>query len=223
MNRGLAIALCIALSGALSACGGGGGRYNPPPRQPSALPRDYAPPTSAETRACLADLDRDRIDYRRLPDQYFAGGCNATGAIQLLDIGVPVTGLKSMRCGLARAFTGWVRNAVAPAAHQMLGSDLVGVTTYGTYACRATIGTATARLSGHAIANAVDVAGFELADGRRVTVLGDWNGEDPQARAFLRVVRQSACRRFGTVLSPDYNSAHHNHLHLEDDHANFCR
>jgi hypothetical protein len=29
------------------------------------------------------------------------------------------------------------------------------------------------------------------------------------------VVQQSACKRFDTVLGPDYNSAHHDHLHLE--------
>ncbi|MGF1954234.1 extensin family protein, partial [Lactococcus lactis] len=90
----------------------------------------------------------------------------------------------------------------------------VRVESFGTYACRATIGTATTRLSGHAIANAVDIGGFILADGRRVTVLADWNGPDPAVREFLRVVHASACKRFGTVLSPDYNAAHRNHFHL---------
>ncbi|MFA5967866.1 MAG: extensin family protein [Sphingomonas sp.] len=221
MKRGVVIASGLLLA----ACGGGGPDRRPPPRQVSSYPKNWTPPTSGETRACEADLDRDRIDYRPLPDQFFSGGCQATGAVQLIDIGVPVTGLKAMRCGLARDFSGWVRNAVAPAARQILGSDLVRVETYGTYACRNVIGTSSAsnRLSGHAIANAVDVAGFVLEDGQRVTILGDWQSISPERREFLRVIRQSACRRFGTVLSPDYNTAHRNHLHLEDDHANFCR
>ena len=42
-------------------------------------------------------------------------------------------------------------------------------------------------------------------------------------RRFLETIHASACKRFGTVLSPAYNAAHHNHLHLEDDRANFCR
>ena len=79
------------------------------------------------------------------------------------------------------------------------------------------------RLSGHAIANAADVGAFVLADGRRIGVLGGRTSPDPAAREFLQAVRRSACRRFGTVLSPDYNAAHANHLHVEDDAAGFCR
>lgn len=215
--------MCLALTG----CFGGAEDYQPPPRPRtgSTLPNSWTPPDRSDTRACLADLDRDRIDYRVLPDQSFGGGCQISGAVQLIDIGVPVTGLKAMRCGLAEAFSGWVRHAVAPAARQILRSDLVRVETFGTYACRNVIGNSYSsnRLSGHAIANAVDVSGFVLDDGRRVTVLNGWNSADRDEREFLRVIHQSACRRFGTVLSPDYNAAHHNHLHLEDDHANYCR
>ncbi len=143
--------------------------------------------------------------------------------MQLLDSGVPVSNLKAMRCGLAEEFIGWTRNAVAPAAYQMLGSRLAKVETFGTYACRNTIGTASERLSGHALANAVDVSAFVLEDGRRISIEGDWRSDNDEVRRFLDVIHASACKRFGTVLSPDYNAAHHNHLHLEDDHKSFCR
>ena len=56
--------------------------------------------------------------------------------------------------------------------------------------------------------------GFELADGRRISVLRDWQGR-PQDAAFLRAARDAACRVFSTVLSPDYNAAHRDHLHLD--------
>jgi hypothetical protein len=145
--------------------------------------------------------------------------------VKLVDIGVPVANLTAVRCGAARAFIGWTRNAVAPAAYQMLGSELARVDSMGSYACRNVVGSArnVSRRSGHAIANAIDVGGFVLKDGRRITVLNDWNSSDPQVRQFLQTIRASACKRFGTVLSPDYNAAHRNHLHLEDDRANFCR
>ncbi|HEX8556064.1 MAG TPA: extensin family protein [Sphingomonas sp.] len=110
---------------------------------------------------------------------------------------------------------------MAPAAYQMLGSELVRVDTLGSYACRNVAGRD--RRSGHAIANAIDVAGIRLKDGRRLTVAADWNGDDERVRDFWRTLRRSACRRFGTVLSPDYNAAHADHLHLEDDRAQFCR
>ena len=42
-----------------------------------------------------------------------------------------------------------------------------------------------------------------------------WHGGTASERQFLRTVQQSACKRFDTVLGPEYNSAHHDHLHLE--------
>jgi hypothetical protein len=190
-----------------------------------AAPRETTLPSARETAQCHADLRREGVDFRVLPDRDYGGGCGVHGAVQLLDIGVPVTGVTAMRCGTARAFAGWIRNAVAPGAYQMLGSELARVEGMGSYACRHVVGSVrnAGRLSGHAVANAVDVGGFVLNDGRRVTVLRDWNGPDAQARDFLRAVHRSACRRFGTVLSPGYNAAHANHLHLEDDRTGFCR
>lgn len=217
------ITSCLLIGALLAGCGGGERR--PPPRPAGARPVTLDLPTSRATEACFADLSRDRLRFSPLPDRDYGGGCRVVGAVQLIDIGVPVTHITAMRCGLARAFTGWVRGAVAPAARQLLGSDLVRVESMGTYACRAVAGTAAgaARLSGHAIANAVDVSGFVLQDGRRITLAAGWQSEDPAVRDFLRTIRGSACRRFGTVLSPDYNAAHRDHLHLEDDGAGFCR
>lgn len=215
--------LGFVLSGCLFG-GGGNDRLPPPPRRPAgAPPITLNLPTSRETQQCYADLSREEVRYSPLPDRDYGGGCTVIGAVQLIDIGVPVTGLKAMRCGLAEEFIGWTRNAVAPAAFQILGSRLVKIETFGTYACRNTIGTATERLSGHALANAVDVSAFILEDGRRVSIENDWRSDDADIRRFFEAIHTSACKRFGTVLSPDYNWAHHNHLHLEDDHKSFCR
>ncbi len=203
----------------LSGCIFGGG-HKPPSDQRRAA---AAGPSARQTQMCHADLTRIGVAFNALPNRDRGGGCSTIGTVQLLDIGVPVTNLGAMRCGLARTFSAWARNAVAPAARQILGSDLVKIETFGTYACRAVVGVASNRLSGHAIANAVDISAFVLADGRRISVLDDWSSRDPQVRAFMRVIHTSACKRFGTVLSPDYNSAHRNHFHLEDDGAHFCR
>jgi hypothetical protein len=62
-----------------------------------------------------------------------------------------------------------------------------------------------------------------LADGRRISVLEDWNAGDAEEREFLQTVQRSACKRFGTVLGPDYNAAHANHFHLEEGSGSFCR
>ncbi|HTG38644.1 extensin family protein [Sphingomonas sp.] len=215
------IGLVAAAPLLLSACLFGGGD-RPEPRRTatkSATARAPARP-SAETRQCLAELDRYSVEYRALPRQDFGGGCVVVGAVQLLDIGVPVSGLTSMRCPLARNFSNWVRFAVAPAARQVMGSDLVRIESYGTFNCRPIAGSG--RLSEHGRANAVDVATFVLADGRRVSVLGGWRG-DSDERRFLRVIFQSACKRFTTALGPEYNRAHANHFHLDMGGRPLCR
>jgi hypothetical protein len=107
------------------------------------------------------------------------------------------------------------------AARQILGSPLVRIETMGSYSCRNVAGTD--HRSAHATGNAIDVAAFVLADGRRISVLGGWNGGTAEERDFLRVVQTSACRRFGTVLGPDYNLAHRNHFHVEISNSAFCR
>ena len=109
---------------------------------------------------------------------------------------------------------------MARAAEQILGSKLVKIETFGSYSCRTIAGSS--KLSEHAHANAIDVSGFVLADGRRITVQQGWNGSSTE-REFLRTVRASACKRFGTVLSPDYNRAHHDHLHLDMSNGGYCR
>lgn len=224
-----AFLLPVFLSGCLF--GGGEDDRKPARAAPPIRPRASGPvtlnlPTSRATQQCFTDLSRHDVRYSALPDRDYGGGCVVIGAVQLLDIGVPVTGLKSMRCQLADNFTAWVRNAVAPAAYQILGSELVKVESFGTYSCRGVIGrgdAGAAKMSEHGLANAVDVAGFVLADGRRVTVLGGWNSPDPQVREFFRTIHKSACKRFQTVLSPDYNAAHYNHLHLDMGKGPFCR
>ncbi|WP_271300317.1 extensin family protein [Sphingomonas sp. CV7422] len=210
-------ALALGLVLLLAACG----RAERP-----APPRDsIATVSSRQTAQCLADLRNMDVSYKTLPDKDFGNGCGLSGAVQLIDIGVPVTGITAIRCGEARALSGWVRNAVAPAAYQILGSELASVQSMGSYACRNVVGTRRGgdRRSGHAIANAIDVGGVTLKDGRRVTILRDWTSPDPQVQRFLSTIHASACKRFGTVLSPGYNAAHRNHLHLEDDRAGVCR
>lgn len=221
---------CLALGAflLLASCVGGGGdsaRRPAPIRERGLGPITLNGPTPPETQQCFTDLSRQNIRYSPLPDRDFGGGCVVTGAVQLIDIGVPVSNLTSMRCPLARAFTGWVRYAVAPAAKQLLGSELVRVESFGTYACRPIAGgsSATPRLSQHGLGNAVDIGGFQLADGRRIRIEGDWQSDDPAVRQFLRVIHQSACKRFSTVLSPEYNAAHRDHLHLDMGRGPFCR
>ena len=117
-------------------------------------------------------------------------------------------------CAVAAAFEFWMRSGVQPAAEQILGERVERVEHLGAYSCRRLYGRARGRWSEHASGNALDVAAFVLADGRKISVAADWHGDGNRA-AFLRRARDQACDMFGTVLSPDYNLAHADHLHLD--------
>ena len=197
-------------------------RVPPEPRRQSPAGGAQAP-ADRETLQCHVALAREGVGFRVLPDRTFGGGCTALGTVQLTEIGTPVTNLGAMRCPLARAFAGWVREAVQPEAQRRFGSPVRRIESYGTYACRSVNSQAGARLSEHAFANAVDVAAFVLADGRRITVLDDWNGDREEARQFLRAVHRAGCRRFSVGLSPDSDRWHYNHLHFDLGRGPYCR
>ena len=183
-------------------------------------------PARPEARACLADLGRNHASFTPLPDRYFGAGCSTLNTVRLAsissdDAALALTNLGPVTCPMANTFAGWARFGVDRAARQILGSELVRIETMGSYNCRNVAGSS--RRSAHATANAIDVSGFVLADGRRITISGDWTGGSAEKRRFLEVIHASACRRFGTVLSPAYNQAHHDHLHLEFGGRSFCR
>jgi hypothetical protein len=117
-------------------------------------------------------------------------------------------------CPVAAGLWLWQRDVVQPAAARFLGSTVTSIDHAGSYSCRRLYGREDGDWSEHASANAFDVLGFRFANGAVIEVVRDWNGDTAKAR-FLRAVRDGACRSFTTVLSPDYNIAHRDHLHLD--------
>jgi hypothetical protein len=118
-------------------------------------------------------------------------------------------------CPVAAALSLWEWEILQPAAQKHSGSSVVEIEHLGSYSCRRMYGRSAGDWSEHATADAIDVAGFRLDDGTRISVVKDW-GEGGEKAAFLREVRTGACRLFSTVLSPDYNAAHRDHLHLDE-------
>lgn len=115
-------------------------------------------------------------------------------------------------CAMALAWARFVPRVDALArAH--LGTGLAAVLHFGSHACRSMTGNPS-RMSLHASARAIDIAGFRLADGSEVRVAHDWLGTSPRSR-FLRAVARAACDHFSVVLTPAYDRAHHDHLHFD--------
>jgi len=181
---------------------------------------------SPAARQCLSQLGATRASFTPIPDRYFERGCSTLNSVRLSSLrsdesSLSLSNLGPVTCKTANRFAGWARYGVDRAARQILGSRLVRIETFGSYNCRNVAGTN--RRSAHSTASAIDVSGFVLADGRRISVLGDWSGGSSAERRFLRIVHQSACKRFGTVLGPNYNAAHRNHFHLEAKPGSYCR
>ena len=117
-------------------------------------------------------------------------------------------------CPVAAALALFERDALQPAAARHFASRVAVIEHAGSYSCRRLYGRADGQFSEHASADAVDIIGFRLTDGTRIRVLRDWSSTGPKG-AFLRDVRDGACGLFATVLSPDYNAAHADHLHFD--------
>jgi hypothetical protein len=183
---------------------------------------------TSSLQQCEAELAAARVTFSPTPDRANSATCGLTAAGVLgPDMGTTARMAPSdvtMTCALAAAISVWRRQSVEPAARELLGSDVVAIEHMGVYACRGVRNDSgeTARVSAHSRAAALDFSGVRLRDGRRITVRGDWAGNAPEAR-FLRRIRDDACRVFGTTLSPDYNAAHHDHLHLEAESGRLCR
>lgn len=194
------------------------------PRGIASAPQSIA--TRPQDKACLADLSETGAQFKPLPDVYAAPGCNRLGTVRLMALSgdrsrFDISNLGPVKCEVANAFSDWARFGVDRAARQILGSPLARIETMGSYACRNIAGSS--QRSAHSRAEAIDVSGFVLEDGRRITLSDDWNSGSAAEREFLRVVQKSACKRFGTVLGPEYNRAHADHFHLEGTGAKFCR
>lgn len=173
---------------------------------------------------CAATLAASRLGVEPIRDRREGsnGECGFTNAVAITQSTYPYSGAVRVSCPLASALYVWEREVVAPAADQWLESPVERIELIGTYSCRNVYGRRDGRLSEHANANAIDIAGFRLANGRRISVLGAWGDQNRDA-AFLRQIRNGGCDLFQAVLSPDYNAAHADHLHLDMGPFEICR
>ncbi|NBC37448.1 extensin [Novosphingobium sp. FSY-8] len=183
----------------------------------------YQPPIAGGQ--CINDLGARAANFTPLPDQFYGAGCSTINTVRLIslssdDAPLGVSHLGPVTCPLANSFAGWARFGIDRAAREILGSPVARIETMGSYNCRNIAGTA--KRSAHSTGNAIDVSGFVLADGRRLTLMTHWSAGTPAERQFLRTVFTSACRRFGTVLGPEYNAAHRDHFHVELSSNGIC-
>jgi hypothetical protein len=125
-----------------------------------------------------------------------------------------VTPPATLACPVVSALDRWVTEAVQPAAQRWFGQPVVEIKQISAYSCRGMNGNPYARISEHAFGNALDIAGFVLADGHVITVRRGWVGT-PEEQGFLHDVQSAACNIFSTVLAPGSNRFHYDHIHVD--------
>jgi hypothetical protein len=173
---------------------------------------------------CAGTLKAPYIDAEPIADKVEPNGCGWSNGVKLSSAGGIRIRYSAVTCEVAVALALWLEHDVQPLAREMLGTPVTSVQTFGSYVCRNIVGSRLLRRvrSQHAYANAVDMTGFILKDGRTVSVRSHWGGDTAEAR-FLRAVHQRACTYFRVALSPDFNAAHHDHFHLDRGPFSRCK
>ncbi|HEX7791468.1 MAG TPA: extensin family protein [Afipia sp.] len=120
----------------------------------------------------------------------------------------------TLACPIVSVLDRWLTEAVQPAAQRWFGSPVAEIKQISAYSCRGMNGNSRAHISEHAFGNALDIAAFTLADGRRISVKDGWKGM-PEEQGFLRDVQAAACQQFNTVLAPGSNVYHYDHIHVD--------
>src|SRR5581483_11621992 len=202
--------------------GGSDNRYGAAPvGAPMSL---YAPGVTAPDGEQPADDRNDDAGSDRLPPNYsrapFAPPQQPLPRLgpsrdQVASIGpVVVKPAATLACPIVAQLDRWISDSVQPAALKWFGARVVEIKQISAYSCRGMNGNPNAHISEHAFGNALDIAAFTLADGRKIVVEKGWHGL-PEEQGFLRDVQAAACDQFTTVLAPGSNKYHYNHIHVD--------
>jgi hypothetical protein len=195
----------------------------PPASRPQAPPAPMAdaPPSVPAAEDCLAGLKAAGFEIEAAePPQVSNELCRIETPVRLKAVPVPTKPETAVRlanqpilaCRFAGPFGHWIGDLVAPLVSGIKGSDLKAVQTGPGFECRNRNRAATGKLSAHAQGLAIDIDGFELANGTTLRIKPEADSAPDPALAALR---KAACGWFTTILSPGSDEAHHDHLHVD--------
>jgi hypothetical protein len=200
------------------------------PGQHNGVPRavSLSPDRTAETdSACYAALRAAGVAYQSV------SRADANGIAWPIELKGSIDGVRVHGSGKANAPTNYLDCRLATTlltwAPLLRAKGVLGIEHYSMYRPESVVGSSD-KASGHALGRAIDVAKFEMSDGRTLSVLDDWTnrarGADPcqawpdaaNGRLLREIVCEAAARGlFQVVVTPHYNDAHGNHVHLEID------
>jgi hypothetical protein len=173
---------------------------------------------------CTRVLKAPMIRATPVPASPIKNGCGWENAVRIANAGGAALSVGTVSCEVAAGIAMWLAHEVQPRAQSILGSRVTSVQHAGTYSCRDVKGRKflPSIRSQHATANALDVSGFTLADGRKISVERHWRGTGAEAR-FLHEIHARACRYFRLAIGPEYNALHSDHFHYDRGFLSRCK
>jgi hypothetical protein len=173
-----------------------------------------------DPQACLQSVKQAGIAGTLLPNSGRGPACYLNSTVMLNRVSVAKIKPEQTRCNVAARLYLWERHVVQPAAQKYFGQGVKEITHFGSYSCRKIA--RSHNMSEHATANAFDISGVRLGNGRMISVLSGWKtgGKDAE---FLHEVRNGLCDYFNLTLSPDYNADHADHFHVDMGWVRGCR
>ena len=184
--------------------------YDAPPPPPL----DNDEPVRTRSASASAMPRPQQPPFRGMPSQVSAPMSVPLGGAVAAVGPVEIKPAATLACPIVSALDRWILDSVQPAAQRWFRQPVIEIRQISAYSCRGMNGQSGARISEHAFGNALDIASFVLADGRRITVKNGWRGS-PEEQGFLRDVQGAACDQFNTVLAPGSNRFHYDHIHVD--------
>ena len=173
--------------------------------------------TAAER--CLDRLGSQKVDFTTATLQVENSSCKIVNPVRVTRAAMSWKPAGLLACGFASRFDEFLLDTAEPLARERLHSSIRSMRQLGTYSCRRILGSS--HMSEHAKGIAIDVAGFELANGDYVSVESDWRAGNAKAR-FWHEFAHAACKHFSVVMTPDSNRDHHNHIHIDSGPRHSC-
>jgi hypothetical protein len=174
--------------------------------------------TALDGSVCRSALRAAGVTFTALPERTRpdSSGCGIPHGVRLPrgPTGIAYQPELVLECSMALVMPE-VEQVVQSVASATLNQRIARIRTFGTYSCRNMVGWAATK-SEHSFANAIDVAAFDTADGKSITVLRDFYQPTPAGRFLRRLHDELRARtRLSYVLGPDHDAAHKNHFHLD--------
>lgn len=176
--------------------------------------------------ACRNTLAHPSVKSSMIKDNKLKNACGWENAARISSIAGAGFGGARVSCPMAAGLALWMNRVVQPAARQHLGARVKKIIHYGTYSCRNIKGSLFSKYlnmrSEHATANAIDIGGFVLANGKTVSILKHWKSKGSYSK-FLKAIHYGACSYFRVVLGPEANRLHADHFHFDRGNLIRCK